>query len=94
MIGRSLYPLIREAGFNDINVEPKTIYADNSKPEVVSGFSKKTFIAMVESVGQEVMDKKFITKENWVRGLEDLNKATKRDGSFIYTFFKAFGVYR
>ena len=50
LIGRELYPLLKGAGFENIRVSPRQIYADASRPEIVEGFSRKTFIAMVDGV--------------------------------------------
>jgi len=38
MIGRELYPLLRQAGFGSIQVSPRMVYVDSSKPELVEGF--------------------------------------------------------
>ena len=48
LIGRRLYPLVRAADFREVNVSPRMVYVDSSRPELVEGFSKQTFIAMVE----------------------------------------------
>jgi ubiquinone/menaquinone biosynthesis C-methylase UbiE len=50
LIGRALYPLLTEAGFGEIRVSPRMVYVDSSKPELVEGFTKKTFTAMVEGI--------------------------------------------
>ncbi len=47
-IGRELYPRLREAGFEAVQVSPRMVYADASRPHLVEGFTKKTFTAMVE----------------------------------------------
>jgi len=43
MIGREVYPLLRQAGYGSIHVSPRLVYVDASKPELVEGFTKKTF---------------------------------------------------
>jgi len=43
MIGRELYPLLCQAGFSSVHVSPRMVYVDSSKPELVEGFTKKTF---------------------------------------------------
>jgi ubiquinone/menaquinone biosynthesis C-methylase UbiE len=50
MIGRELYPLLRQAGFDAIQVSPRMVYVDSSKPQLVEGFTKNTFTAMIEGV--------------------------------------------
>ena len=51
LIGRRLYPLVVAAGFRNVQVSPRMVYVDSSHPGLVEGFSKNTFIAMVEGVG-------------------------------------------
>ncbi len=50
LIGRTLYPLLRQAGFDQVQVSPRMVYVDSSKPALVEGFTKKTFTAMIEGV--------------------------------------------
>ena len=50
MIGREIFPLLKNSGFRDVKVTPKVVYTDSSKPDLVEGFNKKTIIAMVEGV--------------------------------------------
>ncbi len=42
-IGREIYPLLKLAGFGSIHVSPRMVYVDASRPELVDGFTKKTF---------------------------------------------------
>ncbi len=92
LIGRRLYPLLMDTGFDDIAVSPRMVYVDSSKPEWVEGFSKKTFIAMVENVKDEAIDKGLIDDRRWNRGISGLYRATEHDGTFCYTFFKAVAI--
>ena len=48
MIGRRLFPLLRKAGFSSPRVSPRMVYVDASNPAMVDGFTRKTFIAMIE----------------------------------------------
>jgi len=89
LIGRRLYPLLREAGFEDVNVNPRMVYVDSSRPQWVEGFSKNTFIAMVEGVRQPALAQGLISEAEWDTGIRDLYRATAPDGTFCYTFFKA-----
>ena len=50
LIGRELYPLLQEAGYSAVRVSPRMVYVDSSRPELVDGFTKKTFTAMIEGV--------------------------------------------
>lgn len=88
LIGRRLYPLMLEAGFRDIRVSPRMVYVDSSKPELVEGFTKNTFIAMVEGVRDEALKKNLTEEQAWERGIRDLYETTRADGTFVYTFFK------
>lgn len=89
MIGRELYSLLKSTGFNSISVSPRTVYADSSKPELVEGFTKKTFTAMIESIREPAIKAKIIDPDSFDKGIKDLYRTAKSDGSFIYTFFKA-----
>ncbi len=89
LIGRSLFPLLQKTGFTNIKVSPRVVYADKSLPKMVDGFTKKTFIAMVEGIRNEAIQEKLISEENWERGIADLKETSSDIGTFNYTFFKA-----
>jgi SAM-dependent methyltransferase len=89
LIGRQLYPLFKAAGFGDTVVSPRMVYADASRPTWVEGFSKRTFIAMVEGVRDQALSLGMIDEPAWNKGIADLYRATEPDGTFCYTFFKA-----
>jgi SAM-dependent methyltransferase len=89
-IGRELYPLLNGAGYANIRVSPRMVYVDPGKPELVDGFTKKTFIAMIEGVREAALCKKMIDEALFDKGIEDLYRTTEDDGVFCYTFFKAF----
>src|SRR5215472_468517 len=89
LIGRRLYPLLAEAGFCDVHVSPRMVYVDSGRPELVEGFSKNTFIAMVEGVRDRALCLGLIDQTTWDQGIADLYRATESDGTFCYTFFKA-----
>lgn len=88
LIGRQIYPLLNKAGFEAVSVSPRMVYVDSSKPELVDGFSKKTFIAMVEGVKDQALSLNMIDENTWNKGIKDLYRATEDDGTFCYTFFK------
>ena len=92
LIGRELYPLLISAGFRNVAVSPRMVYADASKPGLVEGFTKLTFTAMVEGVGDEAIRKGMIGNAEWEQGIRDLYRTTEPDGTFCYTFFKATGI--
>ncbi len=89
MIGRRLYPLLKQAGFTGVQVSSRMVYADASKPELVEGFTRLTFTAMVEAVRQTALDAGLMTPAGFDRGVADLYRTAEEDGVFCYTFFKA-----
>jgi len=89
LIGRELYPLLVGAGFSDVMVEPRMVYADASRSAWVDGFTRKTFIAMIEGVKRSAVDVGLIAAARFAEGLEALERTTGPDGMFGYTFFKA-----
>ncbi len=91
MIGREIYPLLKNSGFKHIQVSPKIVYVDSSNPKLVEGFNKKTIIAMVEGVKDQVIDSGMISIGSWEKGIKDLYKTTETDGVFFYNFFKGTG---
>ena len=46
LIGRQVYPLMVEAGFEGVGVSPRMVYVDSTRPGLVDGFTRKTFTAM------------------------------------------------
>lgn len=91
MIGRSLSPLLRRAGFNAVHVSPRMVYVDSGKPELVDGFTKKTFAAMIEGVRDSALAAGLIEQDIFDQGIRDLYRTAEDDGVFCYTFFKAVG---
>jgi len=88
LIGRQLFPILTAAGFSNVHVSPRMVYVDSSKPEYVEGFTKNTFIAMVEGVQAEAIRSGMIDEKKWHKGIQDLYRTTAQDGTFCYTFFK------
>ena len=91
LIGRRLYPLLVDAGFSQVAVSPRTVYADSSRPEVVEGFTKNTFTAMVEGVREAALGAGLIDRDAWQQGIADLHRTAEARGTFCYTFFKGVG---
>ncbi|MFG2213022.1 methyltransferase domain-containing protein [Streptomyces sp. NPDC048638] len=92
LIGRELQPLLTSAGFRDAVVRPRTVYVDGTRPALVEGFTRRTFIAMVEAVREDALRAGLTTAADWDRGMAGLRRAAADDGSFHYTFFKAVAV--
>jgi ubiquinone/menaquinone biosynthesis C-methylase UbiE len=91
-IGRSLYPRISAAGFRDVVISPRMVYADATHPELQEGFTRLTFTAMVEGVQREVLAQNMMDRVRWEGGITDLYRTSRREGTFCYTFFKAFAL--
>lgn len=88
LIGRRLYPLMKEAGFRNVRVSPRMVYVDASRPHLVEGFTKQTFTAMVEGVKDAALAAGLIDRDTWEKGIRGLLRTTAEDGTFCYTFFK------
>jgi len=93
LIGRQLYPLLVSAGYSKVRASPRMVYVDSSKPELVDGFTKKTFTAMIEGIRQSAIEAEIVGSDVFDRGIKDLYRTTEPDGTFCYTFFKAVGEY-
>ncbi|MFJ9457032.1 methyltransferase domain-containing protein [Kitasatospora sp. NPDC101447] len=92
LLGRRLHPLLTAAGFTDVTVRPRAVYADGGRPELAEAFTLRTFVAMVEAVRAEALAAGLTTAEDFDRGIADLRRAAEPDGTFHYTFFKAVAV--
>jgi len=92
LIGRRLYPLLIEAGFETGRVSPRVVYVDSSRPQWVEGFTKNTFTAMVEGVENQALASGLMDPASWKQAIADLYRTAEADGVFNYTFFKAIGV--
>jgi SAM-dependent methyltransferase len=92
LVGRRSHPLLAEVGFDDIRVSPRMVYVDASRPQLVEGFTRQTFIAMVEGVRQQALELGLIDQNAWEKGICGLHRTTASDGVFCYTFFKALAI--
>ena len=92
LIGRQLYPLLIEAGFAEVRVFPRMMYVDSSRPDLVDGFTRKTFTSMIEGIRESAISAGFIKPETFDAGVKDLHRTTEADGVFCYTFFKGVGA--
>jgi SAM-dependent methyltransferase len=91
LIGRQLYPLLSAAGFGSVTVSPRMVYVDAGRPELVDGFTRRTFTAMIEGVREPALAAGLIEPERFDAGVRDLHRTTEADGVFCYTFFKGVG---
>lgn len=92
LIGRRLYPLLAQAGYRDVHVNPLVAYADGSRPDLADALTLKTFTAMVEGVAGQAVGQGLIDAASWSDGIRTLRRAADSDGTFCYTFFKAVAV--
>jgi len=88
LIGRQLYPLLVEAGFDAVHISARTVYVDSSRPDLVDGFTSKTFTAMVEGIREAAIVAGLTDAERFDAGVQALYRTTAPDGVFNYTFFK------
>jgi SAM-dependent methyltransferase len=88
-IGRELYPLLNAAGYGEVCVSPRMVYVDSGRHELVEGFTKNTFTAMIEGVGKSSLEAGLIDRKTFDEGIKALYRTTEADGVFCYTFFKA-----
>ena len=77
-----------------MRVRPLFVYVDASRPELVEGFTRRTFTAMIEGVREQAIAAGLIDAERFDAGIRDLRRTTEPDGVFTYTFFKAVGERR
>ena len=94
LIGRQLYPLMVEAGLDAVRVSPRLVYVDSSRPDLVEGFTRRTFTAMIEGVREAAIEAGVIDPGVFDAGVRDLYRTAEADGVFCYTFFKGVGVKR
>ena len=91
-IGRELFPLLNAIKLHNVSVSPRMVYVDASKPDLVQGFIKDTFTAMIEGVGDKAIQTDLIGEEDFKKGINDLYRTMEADGVFCYTFFKGLGI--
>lgn len=68
------------------------VYTDSSRPDLVEGFTRNTFIAMVEGVREQALTWRLMNENQWDTGIADLYASTSDDGVFCYTFFKGTAI--
>jgi SAM-dependent methyltransferase len=92
LIGRELFPLMTRAGFRQVHVSPRMVYVDANRPDLIEGFTRNTFNAMVEGVRDQALAAGLVDVSTWDKGIADLYRTAEPDGTFCYTFFKAIGA--
>ncbi len=91
LIGRQLYPLLKQAGLEKVHVSPRMVYVDSSRPALVDGFTRNTFTAMIEGVREPAIKAGMVKPEVFDAGIQALYRTAETGGVFCYTFFKAIG---
>jgi SAM-dependent methyltransferase len=91
LIGRRLHPLMTQAGLDAVRVSPRMVYVDSSRPELVEGFTRRTFTAMIEGVREPALAAGLSDAESFDAGVRDLYRTAEADGVFCYCFFKGVG---
>src|SRR3981081_3701776 len=79
LIGRALSPLLRTAGFGEVHVSPRMVYVDSSKPDLVEGFTKRTFTAMIEGIRTSALESKIISEADFDDGIAGLYRTAEAD---------------
>lgn len=92
LLGRRVEPLLTAAGFRDVRARPCTVYADRTRPELVEGFTRNTFTAMVAGVRDEALAAGLLTETEWRQGIDALNRTAEDGGTFHYAFVKGTGI--
>ncbi len=90
LIGRELEHLLLDAGFSDIVISPRQVYASSSVPGSAEAV-KRIFIAMIAGLREQAVAAGLTDCESWDQGIRDLERTTEDGGMFCYTFFRATG---
>ena len=90
MIGRQLFPLMA-ASLQAVQVSPRMMYVDASRPGLADGFTRRTFTAMVEGVREPAITAGLATAAGFDAGIRALRRTAEAAGVFCYTFFKGVG---
>ncbi len=91
LIGRQLYPLMVESGFDAVRVSPRMVYADATRPDLVEGFTRRPFTAMIEGARGGAIAAGITEPAAFDAGIRALYRTAEADGVFCYTFFKGVG---
>jgi ubiquinone/menaquinone biosynthesis C-methylase UbiE len=93
LIGRRLYLLLSQAGFDVKDVIPLWAYADSRNPELVDGAVNRILAPMMETAREEALQGGIIDRATWDKGVSDMKRAAMPpDGSVFYTWFRGIGT--
>lgn len=88
-IGRRLHGLLTAAGFTDVTVEPRLVYADAGRDALRDGFVRRIIVPMVQGARDQALAAQLVEPAAWDRGIAELLATGDGDGAFCYTFFRA-----
>lgn len=88
-IGRRIGCLLEAAGFVDVTVSPRLVHADDRRPDLMDGFTRRTFNAMIAGVREDAVRAGLCDEVSFDAGLAALERTARPGGVFLYTFFKA-----
>jgi hypothetical protein len=66
------------AGFDAVRVSPRIVYVDASRPDLVDGFIRKTFTAMIEGIREPAIAAGLIEAEHFDAGVQAPNDRAGR----------------
>jgi len=90
LIGRRLYPLLKQAIFDIEDVSPRYVYADKLNPELLDGVVNSIIVPMVQSAKEQILRSSILDKMIWENGIKELSDVgDDPEGTFFYTWFKA-----
>jgi ubiquinone/menaquinone biosynthesis C-methylase UbiE len=93
LIGRQLYPLLKAAGFDVVELEPRWVYADARAAEQLAGGVDQIFVPMVATAHDAALASGRCDEDTWQRGIAELAAVARSpEGSLFYTWFKALAV--
>ena len=81
-----------DASLDAVSVSARMVYVDSTRPELVDGFTRRTFTAMIEGVREPAIAAGLIDAPRFDEGIRDLHRTAEADGVFCYTFFKGVGT--
>jgi SAM-dependent methyltransferase len=88
-IGRRLHGLLTSAGFTDVTVEPRLVYADAGRDALRDGFVRRIIVPMVQGSRDQTIAARLLEPAAWDQGIAELLSTAEGDGAFYYTFFRA-----
>ena len=90
LIGRRLYPLLKQAKFNIEEISPRFVYADFLNPDFLDGVVNNIIVPMVQSAKEQILSNSIVSTTCWDKGITELSDVgVDPDGTFFYTWFKA-----